>query len=253
MSPPRKLRHGEAKQGEQLFFFAADNLETSFRSRPRAVSPRLDTTRHGKGSLGSPWGSRAHSLRGGESGWPGRGRSAPGGPTSAPEAGPRSPAFPPGLREGSPSAGESAAAPPSQPAVIYLFSNQGGRPTPFHCKLETAQEGAPSPSRVTPRGEPPWEITKGQPLRARDRTPAGRRGASPSRLDVPLVPAEPSPARGGCCRAPRGAQLVGTGRRVQARGSGRAGGSPRRSQRCSLPSAKKKSKWLLARKAWRLP
>lgn len=241
MSQPRKLRHGEAKPGEQLFSFAADHWETSFRSRPRAVSPGLDTTRHGKGSLGSPWGWRGAltpiPCAAGRAGGRGRGRSAPGGPTSAPETGPGSPAFPLGLREGSPSAGESAAAPPSQPAVIYLFPNQGGRPTPFRFKLETTQVGAPSPSRLTPQGGAPGGDHKRaapppgpagarrRPGTAHPRRPGGGASPEPSGRSSCSCRAVAGP-RGGCCRAPRGAQLVGTGRRCRPGGPGGRGSAP---------------------------
>lgn len=109
-----KARYREAERGRQLyfilFFSAAGNLET------RLVT-RLPRIRHDAGCERRP-GRSAGGGRGA------RGRSSP--RVGPPSPGPGGPAFLLGLREVSPSAEETAAAPPSKPAVLYLFPNKGG-------------------------------------------------------------------------------------------------------------------------------
>lgn len=75
-------------------------------------------------------GSHAPSPRKPRSGeaWVTVPRGRRGGPHSRPQDPAQQLRFLLGLREVSPSAEETAAAPPSRPEVIYLFSNKGGAP-----------------------------------------------------------------------------------------------------------------------------
>lgn len=83
-----------------------------------------------KANLGAR-GDGSHAFPSEAAQWGGLGDSAAGaagGPHSRPQDPAQQLRFLLGLREVSPSAEETAAAPPSRPEVIYLFSNKGGAP-----------------------------------------------------------------------------------------------------------------------------